>query len=356
VAHFYPVKVKEVYRETETAVVICLEIPDSLKQIFSFKAGQYITLRTVIQGEEVRRTYSLCSAPSEQQWCIGVKLLPDGVFSNYAFHHLQPGHTIEVMPPMGKFYTPLKPEHHKKYVAFAAGSGITPILSIIKETLHTEPHSSFTLVYGNKSRAHMLFKEPLEALKNKYINRFMLIPIFSRERVETPLYEGRIDEAKCTVLTKQLLDLSANEFFICGPSEMITVVRDFLAQNGIAQKQIHFELFTALHATPRTSITNSAEVRSADSKITIQLDGHSFHFPLGANGINILDAARQQGADVPYACKAGVCATCKAKLIKGKVNMDANYALEPEEVANGFILTCQSHPASDEVWIDYDVK
>lgn len=357
VAHFYPVKVNEVYHETDTAVVIGFDIPDELKAAFAFTAGQYINLRTYINGEEVRRSYSLCSAPSEQRWRIAVKLLPDGIFSNYAFHCLKPGDSIELMPPMGKFFTPLHPEQQKKYVAFAAGSGITPILSIITATLQTETKSSFTLVYGNKSRADMLFKEALEALKNKYMDRFILIPVFSRERVESPLNEGRIDAPKCAVLAKQAIDLSASEFFICGPFEMITIVKDFLLQKGIAEQHIHFELFTALHAKPRTAaIVYQVNKSVSASIVTLQLDGRSFQFPLAANGMSILDAAQQQGADVPYACKGGVCSTCRAKLLKGKVNMEVNYALEPDEVAAGFILTCQSHPASDEVWVDYDAK
>ncbi|WP_298296313.1 1,2-phenylacetyl-CoA epoxidase subunit PaaE [Hydrotalea sp.] len=356
-SHFYPVKVNEVYHETDSAVVIGFDIPNEWKSIFAYNAGQYINLRTWINGNEVRRTYSLCTPPSEQRWCIGVKLLPDGVFSNYAFRHLQPGDTIELMPPMGKFYTPLHAEQQKNYVAFAAGSGITPILAIITATLQTESKSNFTLVYGNKSRTDMMFKERLEALKNKYMERFVLIPVFSRERVEAPLNEGRIDAEKCAVLTRQLVDLSADELFICGPSEMITAVKDFLVQKGISEQHIHFELFTALNAKPRTATAiNPVIANNTESKITIQLDGHRFYFPLAANGMSILDAARQQGADVPYACKAGVCSTCRAKLIKGKVNMEVNYALEPDEVAAGFILTCQSHPASDGVWVDYDVK
>jgi ring-1,2-phenylacetyl-CoA epoxidase subunit PaaE len=356
VAQFYPLQVNEVYHDTDSAVVIGFDVPNELRNLFTYNAGQYINIRTWINGEEIRRTYSLCSAPNEQRWRIGVKVLPDGVFSNYALNHLKPGATLDVMPPMGRFFSPLNPQQKKHYIAFAAGSGITPILAIIKETLYIEPTSTFTLVYGNKTKADMMFKEELEALKNCNMQRFILIPLFSREKVEIPLNEGRINASKCTVLSKQVLPLNADEYFICGPSDMITEVKDFLLKQQIPESHIHFELFTSINAKPRTTTTKVSTSAIVNHTITLQLDGHVFHFPLNGNDTSILDAAMQLGINVPYACKGGVCSTCRAKLLKGKVNMDANFALEPDEVEAGFILTCQSHPVSDEVIVDYDVK
>lgn len=355
-AQFYPLQVNEVYHDTDSAVVIGFDVPNELRNEFAYHAGQYINIRTWINGEEVRRTYSLCSAPKEQRWRIGVKVLPDGVFSNYAFHQLKPGDTLDVMPPMGKFFSPLNPQQKKHYIAFAAGSGITPILAIITETLYIEPASTFTLVYGNKTKADMMFKEELEALKNCYMQRFMLIPLFSREKVEMPLNEGRINAAKCAAFSKQVVPLNADEYFICGPSDMITEVKDFLLEQQIPESHIHFELFTSINAQPRTVATQVATFATDNHAIILQLDGHVFHFSMSGNGASILDAALQQGINAPYACKGGVCSTCRAKLLKGKVNMDANFALEPDEVEAGFILTCQSHPVSDEVSVDYDVK
>ena len=354
--HFHPLKIKEVKKETADAVSILFDIPSNLHDQFSFTQGQNVTIKMLINGEEVRRSYSLCSSPLDKAFRVAVKKVDGGLFSTYANEQLKAGDELEVMPPIGKFFTQLDVAHKKNYVGFAAGSGITPLLSIIKTTLMTEPISSFTLVYGNKSNGSILFKEEMEALKNKFLNRFQLIHILSRERTDADINFGRIDGFKCDKLFDRIISINADEFFICGPEQMIFSVKDFLESRLVDEKKIHFELFTS--TKPRTS--NFVAATSADnapkSSITLKVDGRSFDFDLPFNGNNILDAALQQGADLPYACKGGVCCTCKAKLIEGKVDMDVCWGLEQEEIEQGFILTCQAHPTTEKVVVDFDIK
>jgi ring-1,2-phenylacetyl-CoA epoxidase subunit PaaE len=281
-----------------------------------------------------------------------------GVFSGFANHRLQAGDEIELMPPLGHFVLPQQ-EAAKRYIFFAAGSGITPVLSIIKTGLAHQPQSSFTLIYGNRNSRSIIFKEEIEGLKDRYMDRFQLIHILSREHAEAPLNEGRITAEKCEQLFKYVLPLDAGGFFICGPEEMIFTVKAWLESKNIDPAKIHFELFN----TANTNLSKKKKMAAATgaagddlAQITIHLDGRSFAFDLPFNELSILDAALQQGADLPYACKGGVCTTCKAKLLEGKVDMDVNYGLEPEEVADGFILTCQSHPRTQKVVVDFDAK
>ena len=261
-------------------------------------------------------------------------------------------------PPTGKFNTKLNKQNAKQYLAFVAGSGITPVISIIKTTLQTEPASSFTLVFGNRGRHSIIFFEELEGLKNKYLNRFNFINILSREKTDAPINSGRIDFNKLNELNKLVDYKNTDEFFICGPEEMIFCVKEFLEASGIEQKKIHFELFTTPGQRKPTVRSGqwAVEHKGPQSKITVKLDGRSFDFDLGFNGENILDAALKQGADLPFACKGGVCCTCKAKLLEGEVEMDVNWGLEHEEVEQGFILTCQSHPITEKVVVDFDIK
>jgi len=356
--HFHPLQVKEVRRETAECVSVAFEIPEELKKSFAFKQGQSLTMRTNINGEEVRRTYSICSSPMENEWRVAIKKVNGGLFSTFANEKLHRGDTLEVMEPVGRFYTELNPSHHKNYLAFAAGSGITPVLSLIKSTLAAEPHSHFTLVYGNRNRSSIIFFEELEGLKNKYISRFNLIHILSRERTDTPLNFGRIHVEKLHDLNK-LVDYSViDEFFLCGPEGMIFCIKDYLENRNIDKKKIHFELFTSpdQKKKPVISDTKAAEPRP-QSRITVKLDGRSFDFGLPLNrNISLLDAALKQGADLPYACKGGMCCTCKARLLEGEVSMDVHWGLEDEEVAQGFILTCQSHPKTEKVVVDFDIK
>lgn len=359
--HFHRLVIKEVRRETPDCVSIAFDIPPDIQPSFSFTQGQNITIRHIHNGEELRRSYSICAAPHENELRVAVKKVNGGLFSSHANDQLKPGDELEVMSPSGKFFTPLHPGHRKNYLALAAGSGITPVISIIKTTLQTEPGSSFTLVYGNRSRSSIIFFEELEAIKNKYIDRFNLIHVLSRERMDAPVNFGRINAEKCTVLADRLVDFSSmDEIFICGPEEMIFDVSNWLEQQGIEKKKIHFELFSTPGEKRRQSGVGSREPGVAGtgpkSKITVKMDGRSFDFELAYDSNSILDAAIQQGADLPFSCKGGVCSTCRAKLVEGEVEMDVNYALEPEEVANGFILTCQSHPKTERVIVDYDAR
>jgi ring-1,2-phenylacetyl-CoA epoxidase subunit PaaE len=354
--HFHPLKVKEVKKETSDCVSVRFEVPDSLKETFVFTQGQSLTMRCTIAGEEVRRTYSICSSPLENELRVAVKKVDSGLFSTYANETLQVGDVLEVMEPIGKFYTPLNSTNKKNYLAFAAGSGITPILSIIKTTLQTEPQSSFTLVYGNKSRSSIIFFEELEGLKNKFLNRFNFINILSREKTDAPISFGKINEEKLTALQKLINYKAIDEFFICGPEEMIFCIKDFLEETGIDKKKIHFELFGTVGKKITDDRRQTTENAVAKSNITIKVDGRSFDFVLGFDEGNILDGALQQGVDLPYACKGGVCCTCKAKLLEGEVEMDVHWGLEHEEIEHGYILTCQSHPKTEKVVVDFDVK
>lgn len=357
--HFHPLSIKEIKKETEDCVSILFDVPQELNAAFQYTQGQSLTMRTTIHGEEVRRTYSICSSPLQNQLKVAVKKVEGGLFSTFANDQLKTNDILDVMTPVGKFYTPLNSSHQKNYVAFAAGSGITPIISIIKTTLATEPNSNFTLVFGNKSRASIIFFEELEGLKNKYINRFNLIHILSREKTESELNFGRISKEKCATLFNKLLDIkNTHEFFICGPEEMIFSVKHFLDSEHVDEKKIHFELFTTPGQKKKYEERNTKyEESGPQSNISIKLDGRSIDFKIPLNSdISILDAAMQQGADVPYACKGGVCCTCKAKLIEGEVRMDVHWGLEQEEIEQGYILTCQSHPKTEKVVVDFDIK
>lgn len=358
--HFHSLQVKKVQKETEDCVSITFDVPPELKDTFRFRHGQSLSLKKHLNGEEQRRTYSICSAPQDNTLRIAVKKVEGGIFSTYANEELKAGEYLEVMPPVGRFYTELSPTHKKNYVAFAAGSGITPVLSIIKTTLLTEPFSTFTLVYGNRTKNSIIFKEELEALKDKYIDRFRIYHVLSRERTDAEVNRGRIDKAKCELLFPKLINLqTADEFFLCGPEEMIFCVRDFLQEKGVPKDHIHFELFT-IPGQKKSTVDTSATANEGDkgpvSKVTVKLDGIAFDFDLGYNGQSILDAALRQGADLPFACKGGVCCTCRARLTEGEVSMDVNWGLEEEEMRQGFILTCQSHPVTEKVVVDFDAK
>lgn len=356
--HFHKLAIKEINKETADCVSVLFDVPDNLKDEFQFKQGQSLTMRTFINGEELRRTYSICSTPFENKWRVAIKKVDGGLFSSLANDQLKKGDVLEVMPPVGKFYVELNPANKKNYLAIAAGSGITPVISIIKTTLQTEPHSHFTLVYGNRSRSSIIFFEELEGLKNKYLQRFNFINVLSRERTDAPVNFGRINKEKLDELSK-LIDYSlVNETFICGPEEMIFTSKDYLESKGVDKKKIHFELFT----TPgqgKSKIKNQ-KPKTDDgpkSQIIVKLDGRSFDFNLSlTSDTTILDAALKEGADLPFACKGGVCCTCKARLLEGEVAMDVHWGLEEEEIEQGYILTCQSHPKTDKVIVDFDVK
>ncbi|MFM2359929.1 MAG: phenylacetate-CoA oxygenase/reductase subunit PaaK [Bacteroidota bacterium] len=354
--HFYPLTVKSVERETPDCVTVTFDIPAHQRNVFRYKQGQNIAIKTIINGEEVRRSYSICKAPYEQTICVGIKKISGGVFSTFANEVLKAGDILEVMPPTGSFYTELNKHQQQQYLAIAAGSGITPLIAIIKQTLFEEPNSSFTLVYSNRHKSSILFFEELEAIKNQYLGRFQLIHLLSREKTDTPINHGRINAEKLQALSKLINFQQINAYFICGPEAMIFTVRDYLLQTGVAEKNIHFELFTSIGVAQTGSVENSENALSGKANITVHIDGRSLSFDLGSADASILDGALKQGADLPYACKGGMCCTCKAKLLEGKVKMDVHWGLDADEIENGFILTCQAHPLTENVVVDFDVR
>src|SRR5215218_3708537 len=357
--HFHALPVKKVEQETDDCVSVSFDVPEELKDLFRFKQGQMLTIKKKFSTEEIRRNYSICSSPFDNELRVAVKKVEGGLFSTYANSELKPGDYLEVLPPTGKFYTELDPAQKKNYVAFAAGSGITPVVSIIKTTLLTEPESSFTLIYGNRNRNSIIFKEELEALKDKFIDRFRIYHVLSREKTDAVINYGRIDVEKLELLFDKLIDIkTADEFFLCGPEEMIFCIKGYLTGRNVPADKIHFELFTIPGQKSSTVDRQSSVVEDngPKAKVSVKLDGIMFDFDLGHGGESILDAALKQGADLPYACKGGVCTTCKARLKEGEVMMDVNWGLEPDEVEKGFILTCQSHPRTERVVVDFDAK
>jgi ring-1,2-phenylacetyl-CoA epoxidase subunit PaaE len=353
--HFHSLTISKIIRETADCISVCFDTQN--KPEFTFREGQNITIKKIINGEELRRSYSICTAPHEQQLKIAIKKVEGGLFSTFANEQLKEKETLDVMVPNGKFNAHLD-ESNTKYLAIAAGSGITPIISIIKHTLHQKPESQFTLVYGSKNRASIIFFEELESLKNKYMERFTFINVLSREKTDVDLNYGRIDQPKLEQLKKCIDFKNFASAYLCGPESMIFASSAFLENAGMKKSNIHFELFTTpgQHQVVNKNKSIVEEDSSPKSKVTIKLDGRSFSFDLSFKGNGILDEALKQGADLPFACKGGVCCTCRAKVTEGKVTMDVNYALEPEEVEQGFILTCQSHPTTEKVVIDFDVK
>jgi len=353
---FYPLKTKRLVKETADCTSVTFEVPADLLEQFRFKHGQYLTLKAEIDGKEVRRSYSLCSSPHEKELKVAVKKIPEGTFSSFVNDDLQEGDILEVMPPMGDFNTELSAKHAKNYVAFAAGSGITPIMSIMKTVLQAEPNSTFTLFYGNKYASTVIFKEEIEGLKNSFLNRLRVFHFFSREVSDIPLFSGRLTAEKAQHVLDKLVNLKQDhEFFLCGPQEMIFAVKDTLERAGVERKNIHFELFTPADGSEgKKRIQQKIGSKEKVCEVFIKDGGNSFGFNLPLGTDNILDAATARGADLPYACKGGVCSTCKAKLVEGEIEMAVNYALEPEEVEAGFILSCQAYPISEKVIVDFD--
>lgn len=354
---FHTVTVKDITRETHDCVTVALEVPQELHDTFRYTQGQYLTFRRVVEGEELRRSYSICSSPLENEWRVAIKQVPEGRFSSYANESLQIGEELEVMPPMGRFYTPLHPNNQKLYVAFAAGSGITPVISIIKTILKAEPKSRVTLIYGNKGRNAIIFKEEIEGLKNLYLNRLSIFHILSREQGETELLFGRIDKEKTKLFLDKIIQPEAiDECYLCGPEEMIFGVKEALEEAGVEQKKIHFELFTSTSGAKKAAERKERPAGEHDkqSKVQVKLDGAVLNMDMSYYGNTILDAAIEIGADLPYSCKGGMCSTCRARVTEGKVEMDVNYSLEPEELEAGYVLTCQARPVSEKVVVDFD--
>jgi ring-1,2-phenylacetyl-CoA epoxidase subunit PaaE len=352
-AVFHPLKVAVVERLTDDSVAITFDVPPDLREAYTFTHGQHLTVRCDLGGEGVRRNYSLCSPATSGQLRIGVKRLPGGAFSSYAMEQLRPGDELEVMTPTGRFFTELDPADAKHYVAIAAGSGITPILSILATTLEVEPHSGFTVLYGNRTTGSIMFLEELQDLKDRYPDRLQLLHFLSREAQDAPLLHGRLSREKLTSLLATLVPADdVDEWFLCGPFEMVHEARATLLDHGVDQRHVHLELFHA-EAAPRPAAPRETAAGEG-SEVVVTLDGRQTTLELAPEAEPVLDAVLRVRADAPYACKGGVCGTCRAKLLEGTVRMDQNYALEDDEIDRGYVLTCQSHPTSDKVVLDYD--
>lgn len=354
---FHRLKVQDINKVTSTTSIVELAVPNDLEDVFTYKPGQYLTLRTFLDGEEVRRSYSLCSSPVDNKWRVGIKQIPNGRFSTFANSQLQVGDELEVMPPSGNFYIDVDTKKGRNYVGFAAGSGITPIFSIIKTHLSREPESTFKLFYVNQSVSSIILKEELEGLKNMFLNRLEIFYFLTKEQRDIELFNGRITKDKLHQLFATLCKVDQlDHSFICGPKEMIFLIRDELKTAGMNPKNIHYELFFSGDAADKDTAQPS-EIKEAleGTQVTIIDGGKEFHFGMDGAHDNILDAALAAGADLPFACKGGVCSTCKCRVLEGSVEMKVNYALEEEEVANNFVLSCQAVPTSDAVKIDFDV-
>ena len=351
---FHRLAVNDVRRESADAVSLTFAIPSELADDYSFVPGQYLTLRTTMDGEEVRRSYSICSGPDDGELRIAVKKVDGGAFSSWAADELKAGDELDVMTPTGRFGIAHAPDQARIYVGFAAGSGITPILSIAKGALAREPHSRFFLFYGNRSTSRVLFREALEDLKDRFMQRLSIFHVISGEEQDIPILHGRLDGGKVRVLLRSLVPASSvDHVFICGPTGMSEDIEATCRDIGIGEDRIHVERFVSgLGGKPRpkAAVAPSAPAKAMASLV---IDGKRREVPV-AEGESILDAALRAGMDLPFACKGGMCSTCRAKLVEGDARMDVNYSLEPWELKAGFILTCQARPVSEKVVVDYD--
>lgn len=350
---FHTLKVKEVRRETKDAVSIAFDVPETLQADYTFIPGQYLTLRTVVDGEDIRRSYSLCSAPFENEWRVAVKQVEGGRFSTFVNTELRAGDELQVMTPMGNFQLEANPIAQKSYVLFAGGSGVTPILSILKEILTHEPLSDITFFYGNRDFASIIFREEIEALKNLYMTRLRVIHVLSLESLGNKIQKGLMDRQKCEDLYNGFLKgWNISEVYVCGPEVMMLAVKDSFEKLGVAKENIFFELFAASTPPPKKK-EETINIPKVNSNVQVILDGDTYDLAMDASE-TVLDAAYKAGADLPFACKGGVCCTCKAKVLEGEARMDVNYALEPDEVAAGYILTCQARPTTEKLVVSFD--
>ena len=350
---FHALPVAAVDRLTDDAVAVSFAVPVDLRETFAFRAGQHVTVRL----DDARRSYSICSTPDELaergRLRIGVKEIPGGAFSGYAARDLRPGDTLDVMAPLGHFTTDFDPGRARHYAALAAGSGITPVLSLVATALHAEPGSRFTLLYGNRYARSVMFAEELADLKDRYPTRLHVVHVLSREPQEAELLSGRLDARKLSRLLEVLVPASTvDEWFLCGPYGMVIDARGVLAERGVSDRAVHTELFHVDEGPPPAREPAPAGAPGA-AQVTIMLDGRASSFEMGRDE-RVLDAALRVRSELPYACRGGVCSTCRAKIIEGEVTMARNWALEPDELAAGYVLTCQSSPVTDTVVIDYD--
>jgi len=357
VAKFHKIKVKDIYKETDDCSVITFDVPLDLEEDFHFRQGQHLTLKADIEGEDIRRSYSLCSSPIDKQWKVAVKKIHGGKFSSYVNDTLKSGDMLEIMAPSGQFGVNAEPGKAKNYLFFAAGSGITPVLSMVKTHLALEPDATCKLFYVNRTAKSIIFKEALEQLRNQYFGRFEIYYFLTKERRDIELLNGRFDDEKMKVLTKTFIDIpDTSEVFLCGPEQMINYVSNYLIEAGLPKELIHFELFvTGLTEEDKTRAERLAQQNVEGVEVTIVDGGKEFQFTMTKDYDNILDAALGAGADLPFACKGGVCSTCKCEILEGKVEMKVNYALDEKEVAQNLVLSCQAVPTTDKVKVDFDV-
>ena len=356
-AEFHNLKVADIYKETEDTSVVTFNVPSGLQEAFKFRQGQHLTLKAEINGEDVRRSYSLCSCPTEHKWQVAVKKIPGGKFSTYINEDLNSGDNIEVMAPSGTFGVEVMPKASKNYLFFAAGSGITPVISMLKAHLKAEPNSTCKLFYVNKTAKSIIFKEELEQLRNTYFGRLEIYYFLTKERRDIELFNGRFDDEKMKVLTKTFIDIpDTSEVFLCGPEQMVKYVSDYLVNAGLPKELVHFELFvTGLSEEDIKRAERLAQQNVEGTEVIIVDGGKEFAFTMTKEYDNILDAALGAGADLPFACKGGVCSTCKCEVKDGAVEMKINYALDEKEVSQNLVLSCQAVPTSDKVVVDFDV-
>jgi ring-1,2-phenylacetyl-CoA epoxidase subunit PaaE len=351
---FHTLRIAEVRRETPEAVSLRFDVPPGLAREYAFTQGQHITLRTRFDGQELRRSYSICAGVDDAELRVAIKKVAGGLFSTYANASLQRGDAIDVLTPEGRFHTVLDPHNAKHYLALAAGSGITPVLSLLKTTLKREPRSRFTLLYGNRRVGTAMFQEELEDLKDRYLGRLVLYNLFSREHQDVDLFNGRLDAAKLNAFAAALLPIDTiDEAFICGPGAMLDDLEAALRELGMPAAHIHLERFGVPGAGP---VHHSEPGDAAQALVTVILDGGRREVEFHRDDASLLEAALREGLDLPYSCKGGMCCTCRAKVLEGKVRMDKNYSLERRDLDAGFVLACQAHPLTDRVVLSYDER
>ena len=357
---FHPLRVRSIEPDTAEAVIVSFDVPEELRGVFGFTQGQYLTLRKEIDGQDLRRSYSICAGVDDGELRVGVRKVQQGVFSNWINSSLKPGDTLQVMAPQGRFFVPIEPGARRHHVGIAGGSGITPILSIMKTVLAREPHSRFTLIYGNRQLKSTMFKEEIEDLKNRYMSRLVLQHVFSDEHTDVPINAGLMNREKIAEFLQGLVPAgSIDHVYVCGPFQMNDEAEAALLAAGVPEERIHIERFGLAQSPTGTvgAVVHEPQPGDAETaRITIVRDGISREIPFTKGQPSILDAASSAGLEVPYSCTSGVCGTCRAKLLEGEVRMERNFALDKNEVAGGFILTCQAHPLTERVLLSFDER
>jgi ring-1,2-phenylacetyl-CoA epoxidase subunit PaaE len=360
-ALFHELRVRSVLPDTQEAVIVSFEVPPDLQPVFGFTQGQYLTLRKDIEGEDLRRSYSICAGVDDGELRVGVRKVKGGVFSNWINEHLKPGDTLSVMAPQGRFFVPIETQAHRHFLGVAGGSGITPILSIMKTVLAREPHSRFTLIYGNRSLKSTMFKEEIEDLKDRYLTRLVLHHVFSDEHTDAPLNMGLVNREKLAEFIGPLVPgPSIDHAFICGPFQMNDEAEAALLAAGVPEDRIHIERFGIAQqpdAAQVGAVVHKAHAEDAErARVVIIRDGLQREIGFSRDQPSILDAASAAGLEVPFSCTSGVCGTCRARLVEGQVRMERNFALDKKEVAAGFVLTCQAHPTTERVVLSFDER